>query len=1070
MPPSHPSAGANPRPATAGQHIQIASSNATANAFLGGRQPAWMTAGGVRKPPSRPGATRPPALQAAQQQPAQAVLPSPAPSDEPSPALSSTLDSPNTIPASLPDAQNMTPTAAPSTALALPVTEARFVVEPVTDGPDVQDMARSGPVGPDPVAHNHAPPLVNRPLQPLSDGIQAGQDGERGGSSLDGAPPPSVARVSLPPFKRRRTDQSSTSSPSNPLLAAIDSHVQAFGGDLALEPTIERPRMMLLREACKHNDLFFIVLHQLFSVWSQNPQDAHPAIPQNPLTINTAFAILEMILKKNQAVSAAHQRWFAQFPFPIGSDQWKAGPATKVDQVAAFLGKLVREHEPLSLLTLNRGYPYLVDELHTRLECYSPVLQMILFTACRRRLGVPDGDLGQQIEQAFRDDQGRHRSEFTGQQVRAPITQPGEIDYRNANLINLYRQIVGTAASRASARQSLQNPPVQQASVADRPAFTPYPTAAPFPNTYPNPGVQVPSHGTMLAHPYTAHPGLNGTAAMQTGSSSGPQMPAQYQTVGVGGSGAQPPSILAQYQAQYQAYQQQMMFHAQQLNQQQYLQHPQAMGSYPTQPGHSAASQARHGVTQQPTGQHIQQMQQIQQVQPTGYQRPLRPAPRGLAPGPLQAPNIPPAPQIHRAVLQPQRLPQVKDPLFPPRKHIITRPEWPYDPSDKKAIMMSLHQAHVRSPKRVMRDGETERFYQAVKSLPVKPTPIPPKNTIYEFRFEVTEEQLALAAAKSNQGGLVPVIEHFNGALRWRVRCCVVRNSPKPPAEDQWVTLDVNWPSNIFMTLNQHALDIRRQAHNGRDLATEITGFIVCGTNVLKIGIPEPKPGGAQNRFVAVEMLETLSHSKIVDMIWASGVIPEEETLRIIKERLTSSSDDEVAFEAPDLSIDLADPFSSTIFKIPARGAHCTHMECFDLEIWLNTRPSKPTIKCPHGQVKCDCKTGEPSSPDKWRCPICSKDARPYSLRIDGFLLKVRAQLEEEEKLHTKCMHVKPDGTWSVILEDDDDGGSDAEEGPPPKRNNGKAPAGHPSAANNTTATAAAAAGRRQEVEIIEID
>lgn len=854
--------------------------------------------------------------------------------------------------------------------------------------------------------------------------------------------------------------QSSTSSLSTPWLASIDRHIQSFGGDQALEPTVEKPRIMLLREACKHDDLFFIVLHQLFSVWSQNPQDAHLVIRQDPLTINTAFAILEMILKKNQTVSAAHQRWFTQFPFPIGSDQWKAGPAVKVDQIATFLGKLVQEHEPLSLLTLNRGYPYLVDELHSRLGCYSPVLQMIFFTACRRRLGVPDGALSQQIEQAFRDDQRHHAG-----QARAPT------EHWNATLISLYKQIVGAAVSRASARPNLQYPPVQQAGFNDRPTFPTYTMATSFPHTYPNSEMQVPSHGTMLAHPYTAHPGPNGIVAMQMGSSSSPRITPQYPTVGASGGGAQPSSMLAQYQAQYQTYQQQMTFHAQQLSQQQYLRNSPAVGDFPPQPGHSVAPQARHGVTQQLTGQHTQQMQRIQQVQPTGNQRLLRPAPNGLAPGPLQAPNITSAYQMQRDLLQRQKATPVKDPLLPPPERTITRPEWPYDASDKKAIMMSLHQAHVRSPKRVMRDSEAERFYQAVKSLPVKPTPIPPKNTIYEFRFEVTEEQLGLAAAKSKQGGLLPVIEHFDGALRWRVRCCMVQNSHEPPAEEQWVTLDVNWPPNIFMTFNQHALDIRRQAHNGKDLATEITGFIVRGTNVLKVGLPEPQPGGAQNLFMAVEMLETLSHSKVVDMVWASGMVPEEETLEIIKTRLTSSSDDDVTFEVPDLSIDLADPFSSTIFKIPARGAQCTHMECFDLEIWLNTRPSKPTIKCPHGQVKCGCKTSEPSSPDKWRCPICSKDARPYSLRIDGFLLKVRAQLEEEDKLRTKCMHVKPDGTWSTILDDDDDGGSDAEEGPPLKRNKGKGPARQPSTANNaTTAVTTATTARRQEVEVIEID
>ncbi len=403
-----------------------------------------------------------------------------------------------------------------------------------------------------------------------------------------------------------------------------------------------------------------------------------------------------------------------------------------------------------------------------------------------------------------------------------------------------------------------------------------------------------------------------------------------------------------------------------------------------------------------------------------------------------------------------------RDPLIPPLDREITRPEYPYDPSDRKAIMMSLHQAHVRSPKRIVKDGETERFYQAIKSFPVRPAPVAPKNTIYAFHFEVTEDQLAFAATKSKTaGGLLPVVEHFSGALRWRVRCCVAPTSSKIPAEQQWVTLDVNWPPNIFMTFNEQALDIRRHPHNGRDLPTEITDFLVCGTNVLKISLPAPQRERAQNRFIAVELVETLSHSSVIDSVWAQGVIPKEVTLKTIKQRLTSAPDDDgVVFEEPDLSIDLADPFSATIFKVPARGATCTHMECFDLETWLNTRPSKPLIKCPHSGLACACpNTPEPSNPDKWRCPICSKDARPYNLRIDGFLLAVRLQLEEEGKLQTKNMRVKADGSWTVVVEEDDEDSDD--DGIPSSSTAGLGRVAKPTPQP---------APRRPEVEVIEID
>ena len=428
-----------------------------------------------------------------------------------------------------------------------------------------------------------------------------------------------------------------------------------------------------------------------------------------------------------------------------------------------------------------------------------------------------------------------------------------------------------------------------------------------------------------------------------------------------------------------------------------------------------------------------------------------------------------PAPQVTAQQLQREsaqrRSLKAADPLLPPKGTMLMRPDWPYDPTDRKSILMSLHQAHVRSPKRVLKDGETERCYQAVKSLPIEPTSVAPRKTMYEFRFEVTEAEFALAAIKKKQpGALLPVVEHFNGALRWRVRCCAVPNAVEAPlAKHEWVTLDVNWPSYIHMTLNHKVLDIRRQPHNGKDLPTEVTDFIVEGTNVLMIAVHESPADGPLQRHLAVEMLETLSHSTVVKAIWSRGAIPEAETLATIKKRLSASADDDIAFEATDLSIDLADPFSSTIFAVPVRGAACTHMECFDLENWLTTRPAKPPARCPHKHIKCTCPTSaEPSNPDKWRCPICSKDARPYSLRVDGFLLGVRAKLEAEGKLGTKCLRVRADGSWSVVLEAEDEGSEDEGVGGVGTAAKAEAPGGG--------AGMPAAPVVRREVEIIEID
>jgi len=49
---------------------------------------------------------------------------------------------------------------------------------------------------------------------------------------------------------------------------------------------------------------------------------------------------------------------------------------------------------------------------------------------------------------------------------------------------------------------------------------------------------------------------------------------------------------------------------------------------------------------------------------------------------------------------------------------------------------------------------------------------------------------------------------------------------------------------------------------------------------------------------------------------------------------------------------------------------------------------------------------------DVWKCPLCGRDARPYSLQIDDFLASVRATLAEQDNLDVKAIWISADGSW----------------------------------------------------------
>ncbi|CAK7241831.1 MAG: hypothetical protein STHCBS139747_003302 [Sporothrix thermara] len=357
---------------------------------------------------------------------------------------------------------------------------------------------------------------------------------------------------------------------------------------------------------------------------------------------------------------------------------------------------------------------------------------------------------------------------------------------------------------------------------------------------------------------------------------------------------------------------------------------------------------------------------------------------------------------------------------------------------------MSLVQLDRRNPRPVVVNKTTKMqlppspgnlmFFQYIQRMALGPTPTPMNKIMYKFQFSVTEEENALRSYKTTPEGQLLAVENvFDGSLGYRIRCCVAPRDVKSMSESEWVVKNTKWPVNIFITVNGTPLFARRQSHNSKDLPVNITEQVRVGVNQVEVAIPEEghKAGPCPNFFFGVEVIETAHRSRTVLNIEKYGVQEPQITIDKINARLQStvSDDDEFTVLQDSIFVDLADPFSAKIFRVPVRGAQCQHIECFDLFNWLNTRPpSGPaTTNCQH-QFDCQCpKSREPTLPDKWSCPICSKDARPGSLRIDRFMVDVYNKLKDTGMLDkVKSIFVGRDGKWNPAAMQDD--GTDSED------------------------------------------
>ncbi|KAK2615268.1 hypothetical protein N8I77_002034 [Diaporthe amygdali] len=1114
-----------------GQHsafsAQVVHANSTLNAFVGGKQKPWMANAAPVQPSPRP-QPHPPRPQTQQNQQQQQpsvlpktpanvnVLPSPAPSDEPSPALSNPLDSPNprTRPVTTTTQRQTTgqPQAVQSslspgipwhsrpanstaaTAGAGAVERAAALEYATTQAPS--ESVRFSPA--------MAPPGLPQPNQ--TDQVANSTNGSPMAESQRLAAQSPSAPGQERPNKRRRVEPAASSLQAGAasltfadLANFIDNRIDQQGGDQTLQPTVEKARFHILRDACVKKDYFYLILHQLYCLWSISPQTVSGLLFSDAETTSMGFEILDTVLKKNSGFSRPNLEWCANFP----CQALELSRSPTVHSVATFLVCLANNWTALHESSFNRVCPYLMDEMIGKLQCYSVVLQSILFTASRRRLGVLDGQFGAEMDRWFHQDQQEHI--LDGQfRVLLSSHDPGELERRNSCLIQRYQHIITAAKkheqdklqrqqqlvaqqqglhSQQMQAQSPQQVHFQQSRFQSNPQYeqrqnqlilanqarraslqTAHPSNSPSQPPALSP-MMVPTHHTMNSPPMPQNM-FNSPATGRLG-----HVPSAL-VLQSSSAAAMPASPMAQSMAQSMASPQ--GYSQGGLNQQQYnygshLVPTQNMQSlqYANPYLHHMASVHQAAAQQQwPRERSLLPGQQASTIQFTGSPQ------FGHGAGPI--PRPPMQQQVMANVPQVAMWSQYPATIVPRRGQMIERSDWPHSHQEKKSLIMSLHQAHARSPDRTRHaDDEAERYYQAVSSFAIEPFRL-----VYFHELELTVPPLAHASlCKEKQlpplngrPSMSTVREYTNGSLRYRLRCCRLDTDKAVTASD-WVTRETSWPDYIFPHFNQAKLVVRRGTHHGKDLPVELTDFVVPGTNKLKVATMRAGPTAdkiVRRFYLAVEILETLSHSAVLEHVWATGVLDSAQTLEKIRKRIEAVPDedgiaviDRTGITASELSIDLTDPFSASIFSIPARGSACTHMECFDLETWLNTRPIKQAIKCGHQNV-CTCpKRLEPSEPDKWKCPICFADARPRSLRIDRFLLGVRKELEERNKLDTKSILVAADGTWRSVIEpvDDDDAGSD-----------GDGPVSRGPGANTRKQPTKSASVERAAVEIIEID
>ena len=842
-----------------------------------------------------------------------------------------------------------------------------------------------------------------------------------------------------------------------PALQAILSSVQQENSRVGHRSSLAETRLKLLKEACETEDHSYLTLHQLFSIQSLY----HGSLLDQPLSAHQikGFDVLTELILPNSTMAPQTIEWFSRFPKPLNSllanPLFRLKVYNKTLRCFEFLG---RNYEAYKTHCLSRQTPPLVIHMETELGVKSKTLQRVIFTAIQRSLWVGPHDtcFGRGLKIFSRN---QVTSEYFKHSRTTPTPIASEvIETYYKNLVAEYESLYSTHRNHLQGFYAVNSSAQQPASVA-RPAMPPPQQASPLLSSNPLSRSQNTSSGSsnrgrplrstieqtqdassnLRLDPVASrryHMGLpSSPAPMNSPSPLSAQFAPQPTSAAICGSATANDARL---------YQQGLPIHTTDgrappggyvhsplrthFNQLAYGSPYAAHTPVQLRPANvehassSFSSALDMPQTHSPVAQYFQAGPS--QVSSTRRQSiPIVPVPRREAPSVaynqvLRSSTVPHSLESYSAgaghspqVSVPQNLQVNRNSGTPSSDHINTRssllsgerllpppgavlPSLSYPNQE----LHNLHLAHLRDPEISCADSagkidNNTRLYQYLKHLQ-GPYILWPQSRVAIASFVVSDESMAsLPIDEPGMFGEPPSRKVQSGTQHYRFRCIKAVPAQSSP-QSVWSVQETFWPVEMTALVNDVPLDFRRKGHFVKDLPVDITSLIRKGSNkflvtMLRPGTPAPD---APTYMVAVEVIEV---SDLADLRQKIPHLAREVMEARIKQQL-STKDPEVEVVTGHVALCVIDPFSSKLISTPVRGVSCKHYECFDLDIFLQTR------------------SGSPTQPDLFRCPICDGDARPQSLVVDDWFVDVLRKIKDKGRSDVRAVMLNEQAMWWI--------------------------------------------------------
>uniref|UniRef100_A0A3Q0R6E3 Zinc finger MIZ-type containing 2 n=1 Tax=Amphilophus citrinellus TaxID=61819 RepID=A0A3Q0R6E3_AMPCI len=190
--------------------------------------------------------------------------------------------------------------------------------------------------------------------------------------------------------------------------------------------------------------------------------------------------------------------------------------------------------------------------------------------------------------------------------------------------------------------------------------------------------------------------------------------------------------------------------------------------------------------------------------------------------------------------------------------------------------------------------------------------------------------------------------------------------------------MNTNWPASVQVSVNATPLTIERGDNKTSHKPLYLKQVCQPGRNTIQITVT----ACCCSHLFVLQLVHRPSVRSVLQGLMKKRLLPAELCVTKIKRNFSSGSipgtpglNGEDGVEQTAIRVSLKCPITFRRIQLPARGHDCRHIQCFDLESYL--------------QLNCERGT--------WRCPVCNKTALLEGLEVDQYMLGILIYVQNSE-------------------------------------------------------------------------